>query len=125
MMPFYASYGFHQSSGTIPTETNILLASSVAYGHWMKAVVENSKKELQKSSERMKKYANQSRIEPPSFKLGNLLMLNAKNLKTSHPARKLDHKMYGPVEILDIISPTAVCLRLPKRDRYTESFMYP
>jgi hypothetical protein len=114
MTPFYANYGYHPSSGTTPTETNILSASSVAYGHWMKAVVENCKKELEKSSEQMNKYADQSRIEPPSFEPGNLVMLNGKNIKPRRPARKLDHKIYGPFEILDIISPTAVRLRLPK-----------
>jgi hypothetical protein len=54
MMPFYANYGYHPSSGTIPTATNILSTSSVGYGHWMKAVVEKCKKELAKSRERMK-----------------------------------------------------------------------
>jgi hypothetical protein len=85
MTPFYANYGYHPSSGTTPTETNILSASSVACGHWMKAVVENCKKELEKASERMKKYVYQSRIEPPTFKPGNLVMLNAKNIKTRRP----------------------------------------
>jgi hypothetical protein len=114
MTPIYAIYGYHPSSGTTLTETNILSASSVAYGHWMKAVVENCMKELEKSSERMKKYADQSRIEPPSFKPGNLVMLNGKNIKTHRIARNLDPKMYRPFEILDIISPTAVRVRLPK-----------
>jgi hypothetical protein len=114
MTPFDANYGYHLSSGTTPTETYILLASSVAYGHWINALVENGKKELEKSSERMKKYPDQSRIELPSFELGNLVMLNGKNIKTRRLARKLDHQMYGPFEILDIISPTAVHLRLPK-----------
>jgi hypothetical protein len=41
-------------------------------------------------------------------------MLNGKTIKTRRPARKLEHKMYGPYEILDSISPTAVRLRLPK-----------
>jgi hypothetical protein len=113
-MPFYSNYGNHPSSGTTPTETNILCASSVAYGHRMKAVVENHKKELEKSSERMKHYADQSHFEPPSFEASNLVMLNGKNIKTRRPARKLEHKMYGPFEILDIISPTAVRLCLPK-----------
>jgi hypothetical protein len=67
MTPFYANYGYHPSSGTTPTETNILSASSAAYGHWMKAVGENCKKELEKSRERMKKYTDLSRIELPSF----------------------------------------------------------
>jgi hypothetical protein len=87
MTPFYANYGYHPSSGTTPTETNILSASSVAYGHWMKAVVENCKIELERSSKRMKKYDDQSRIEPPSFEPGNLVMLNGKNIKTRRPAR--------------------------------------
>jgi hypothetical protein len=74
MTLFYAKYGYHLSRGTIPTKTNILSASSVAYWHWMKAVVENCKQEVGKSSERMKKYAPQSRFEPPSFEPGNLVM---------------------------------------------------
>jgi hypothetical protein len=41
-------------------------------------------------------------------------MLNWKNIKTHCQARKLKHKMYGSFEILDIISPTEVSLRLPK-----------
>jgi hypothetical protein len=41
-------------------------------------------------------------------------MLNGKNIKTRHPGRKPDHKMYGRFEIQDIISPTAVHLRFPK-----------
>jgi transposase InsO family protein len=114
MTPFYANYGYHPSTGTTPTETNILSANLVAYGHWMKAVVENCKKELEKTSKQMKKYVEQSRIEPPSFEPGNLVMLNEKHIRSRRPARNLDHMMYGPFEILGIISPTAVRLRLPK-----------
>jgi hypothetical protein len=80
----------------------------------MLAVFEDYKKELEKSGERMKKYAVQHRLDRPSFKPGNLVMLNGKNNKPSRSARKLEHKMYGLYEILDIISPTAVRLCLPK-----------
>jgi hypothetical protein len=48
---FYANYGYHPSSGTTPTEINIFSASLVSSGHWMKAVGENCKKELEQSSE--------------------------------------------------------------------------
>jgi hypothetical protein len=60
MTPFYANYGYHPSTGTTPTKTNIVSASSVAYGYWMKTVLENSKKELDKSIMQMTKYADQS-----------------------------------------------------------------
>jgi hypothetical protein len=65
--PFYANYGYHPSGGIVPTETNTLSVSSVAYGHWILAVFEDCKKELEQTSERMKKYADQRRLEPPSF----------------------------------------------------------
>jgi hypothetical protein len=78
------------------------------------AVLENCNKELEKSSKRMKKYAEQSRIQPPSFEPRNLVMPNRKNIKTRHPAPKLNHKCYGRFEILNIIAPTAVRLCFPK-----------
>jgi hypothetical protein len=68
MMPFYANYGYHPSASTVPTETNILSVSSVAYGHWMLAVFSDCKKELEKFSEQIKKYVDQHHLEPPSFK---------------------------------------------------------
>jgi hypothetical protein len=93
MSPIYANYGYHSSTSTAPTEMNILAASSVAYGHWMKLVYEHCKKELEKTSKGMKKYANQTHIKSPSFKTGNLVMLNGKNIKTHQLARNLEHKI--------------------------------
>jgi ethanolamine utilization cobalamin adenosyltransferase len=85
MTPFLASYCYHLSRGTTPTVTNVLSSCSVAYRHWMQAVVEHFKKELEKSSKQMKKYADQSRIEPPFFELRNVVMLNRENIKTRGP----------------------------------------
>jgi hypothetical protein len=62
----------------------------------------------------MKKYANQSHIEPPLIEQDNLVMPNQKNIKTHCPAQNLDHNMYRPFEIIDIISLMAVCHRLRK-----------
>jgi hypothetical protein len=56
----------------------------------------------------MKQYVDQSHIEPPSFEPLNQFMQNWKNIKIRRPARKLEHKIYRPVEIVDFISPTAV-----------------
>jgi hypothetical protein len=78
MTPFYSNYGYHRFAGTALTETNTLSVRSVPYGHWMLAVFEDCKKELEKSSERMKKYADQHRLEPPSFEPGNLVMFYRK-----------------------------------------------
>jgi hypothetical protein len=89
-------------------------------------VFEDCKKELEKSGERMKKYADQHCLEPPSFKPGNLVMLNRNNIKTRRQARKLEHKMYGPYEILDVISPTRRTSSPPKAmERFTQYFTCP
>jgi hypothetical protein len=114
MTPFYANYGYHPSSGSAPPGSNTLPVHSIAYGHWMKAIYEDCKKELEKTSDQMKKYADKTRAESPRYNKGDLVMLNGKNIKTRHPSRKLDHKLYGPFEILELISPTAIRLRLPK-----------
>jgi hypothetical protein len=101
MTPFYANYGYHPSSGSAPPGSNTLLVHSIAYGHWMKAIYEDCNKELEKTSDRMKKYADKTRAESPRYNQGDLVMLNGKNIKTRRPSRKLDHKLYGPFEILD------------------------
>jgi hypothetical protein len=86
MIPFDANYSYHPSSGTRLTETHIVSTGSVAYAPWMKTIVENCKKELKKSSKQIKKYGDQSRIEPPTIEPGNQVMLNGKNIKTGRLA---------------------------------------
>jgi hypothetical protein len=111
---FYANYGYYLSSGTISTENNILSPSLVSYWHWLKAVVENCQKALEQSSEQMKKYEDQSRMESPSFEPCNLAMRNRMNIQLHHPARNLEHQMYGPFEICEFMSPRIGRLHLAK-----------
>jgi hypothetical protein len=54
MTLFYINYGYHPSSGTAPPSTGSLPVDLIAYGNWMKVVHEDCKKELQKSSDRMR-----------------------------------------------------------------------
>jgi hypothetical protein len=65
----------------------------------------------------MKKYAEQHCRVSLSFEPGNLVMLNGKHIKTHPPVHKLEYKLYGPYEILDIIFPLAVPLYLPKTSK--------
>jgi hypothetical protein len=65
----------------------------------------------------MKRYVEYHHLEPHSFEPGNLVMLKTKNIQTRRPARKLKQNIYGPYDILDIISPMAVRLHLPMRSK--------
>jgi hypothetical protein len=80
----------------------------------MKVIYEDCKTELEKTSDQMKKYADKTRAELPRNNQGDLVMFSGKNIKTRRPSRKLDHKLYGPFEILELISLTAIRLRLTK-----------
>jgi hypothetical protein len=63
----------------------------------------------------MKKYADQQRMEAPTYQVGDLVMLDGRNIKTRRPSRKLDHKLHGPFQVKKVISPTAIRLTLPRR----------
>jgi hypothetical protein len=67
---------------------------------------------LEKAREAMGRYYDRGRLAAPDYKVGDLVMLNGKNLRSRRPSRKFDLKMYGPFKIEEIISRMAVRLRL-------------
>ncbi|RAL63904.1 hypothetical protein DID88_003092 [Monilinia fructigena] len=121
LTPFYANYGFHPAAHN-PTVDPPRNPGSQVYSHWMTQVHEEAKEHLEKSRERMKAWADKRRMKAPEYEAGQLVMLNAKNIKTKRPAKKLDKRMLGPFKIQKVISPTAVRLTLPKGWRIHNSF---
>jgi len=112
--PFYANYGFHPATVDLPTEEPLNPASTV-YGHWMQTVHEESRKGLEEAQERMRRYTDPSRKEPPTYQVGDLVMLSGRNIRTRRPSKKLDHNNHGPFQIEKIITPLAVRLTLPRK----------
>ena len=54
--------------------------------------------------QRMAKFYNRKVSErEPGFKMGDWVMLNAKDFKTLRPSKKLDHKMRGKFKIKRLI----------------------
>lgn len=121
MSPFYANYGYHPSAHNPPTGTSLNPASRL-YAHWMTRVHEEARRNLEETRARMKRWADKRRTSPPEFQEGQLVMLNAKNIRTRRPSKKLDKKMLGPFKILKVISPTAVRLALPTTWRIHNTF---
>jgi len=114
MSPFYANYGFHPAAMD-PASTEPLNPASQVYTHWMHAVRDESQKGLEDAQDRMRRYTDLARKEPPAYQVGNLVMLNRRNIKTRRPSKKLDHKNHGPFQIEKIVSPLAVRLTLPRK----------
>jgi len=49
----------------------------------------------------MKKYCDGKATEQPSIEVGDLVMLNPKNIRTKRPSKKLSPKLYGPLKVLE------------------------
>jgi hypothetical protein len=126
MMRFKAHYGYHPSTRTKPTTTNILSTRSVTYRDWIKAVVQPYKKVVHKFSTRMKKYIQTNlTMERLIFEPRNLVILNRYNIKPFWVAWKLnmrytDYLRYITSNLLQpYISTSPIC------GRSTQYFMYP
>jgi len=48
----------------------------------------------------MKRYYNRKETEQPSIEVCDLVILNAKNIRTKRPSKKLSPKLYGPFKVL-------------------------
>ena len=114
MSPFYANYGFHPAAMN-PVSTEPLNPASQLYAHWMHTIHDEFRKGLENVQEQMRRYTDPTRKEPQAYQVGNLVMLNGRNIKTRRPSKKLDHKNHGPFQIEKIVSPLAVRLTFPRK----------
>jgi hypothetical protein len=78
----------------------------------MISVQEKCKTNLEKTGESMNRYYDKTRKEAPKHKVGDLVLLNSRNLKTRHPTKKLNHKLLGLFQINKVISPMTMKLSL-------------
>jgi len=116
MSPFYANYGFHPLAVNPPNESSEPLnPASTVYAHWMQTLHDESRKGLEVAQERMRRYSDPARKEPPAYQVGDLVRLNGRNIKTRRPSKKMDHKNHGPFQIEKVVSPLAVRLTLPQK----------
>jgi hypothetical protein len=113
--PFYANYGFHPNRGITQPRTDILPVTSKAYGHWMMAIYHNYHKILEKTRDTMKRYADNDGAEVPKYSTGDLVMFSSKHIRARCPCKRLDHKLYGPFDITEVLSGMAVRVNLPAK----------
>jgi hypothetical protein len=58
-------------------------------------------------------HANKHRDTAPNYKVGSLVWLDARNIRTQRPAKKLDDKQLGPFKVLALIGRRSYKLDLP------------
>ena len=121
MSPFYANYGYNSRTNWAK-EVEVKNPASTLYAHWMESVHTKARENLEKARKAMWNYYDQKRMEAPSFKEGDLVMLDGRNIRTKRPSKKLAPKKYGPFKILKKIGTRAYKLELHSRWRIHDVF---
>jgi hypothetical protein len=91
---------------------------------------EELRENLTGARERMRKFHDRKKEPQPDFKVGDKVLLNAKNIQTLRPSKKLDHRMRGPWTITRRVGPRAFKLDLKeyrgrKHDVFPVSLLEP
>ncbi|KAK9652865.1 hypothetical protein HCH54_010281 [Aspergillus fumigatus] len=113
--PFFANYGFHPRMGFEPVQpTNHPAARDAeAFAKKMQDVVDYVRAQIRVAQARYEEQTNRYRRPARRYRVGQPVWLDARNIRTLRPQKKLDWKYLGPFRIKKIISPHAYELELP------------
>jgi len=95
MTPFFANYGYHPQVKWLK-EREAQNPGANLYAHWMQTIHQQARQLLEKAREVMGRYYHRKANQQADFKVGDLVMLNAKDIRTKRPSKKLAPKLYGP-----------------------------
>lgn len=112
--PFWLNYGLHPLLSFSPPSVSIV-EEAMAFAQHMADTQLLAEKALQDAANTMKHFYDKHHQSGPSFKVGDLVLLNNTNLHSTRPARKLDDKCYGPFKITEQISLVNYRLNIPRR----------
>jgi hypothetical protein len=113
--PFFANYGFHPRMGfePVPADNRPVTRDAEAFARKMEDVIDYARSAMTAAQARHEEAANRSRQPARQYRVGQLVWLDARNIKTLRPQKKLDWKNLGPFRIAQIVSPHAYKLDLP------------
>jgi hypothetical protein len=107
--PFFANYGYHPTADNLTQRNDTSTVDMLDRIHETMDLLHENLVEAQETQAR---YANRTRQEAP-FKVGDMVWLSTKNVRTTRPSKKLDYKRLGPFPITRQINPVAFELSLP------------
>ena len=118
MSPFEANYGMlpKQSWQPLNSTPYVNPASTIFENVW-KCTWEKLQENILKAQIRTAKWFNTKRPKQPDFKIGDLVMVDKKNMPTRRPSKTLDHKKANPFQIIKVIGKRANRLQLPEGSR--------
>ena len=110
--PFFANFGYHPTfeprlaePSTVPAAADLAARLDVIHAEL--------RAELAHSQQRQARYYDCHALPDPDFAPGRLVWLLRRNISTTRPSDKLDHRRLGPYPIERKVAPNAYLLRLP------------
>ena len=116
MTPFYANFGYHPGHNSPAVEVISNVPGCEELILTLKKSREDMRDTLILAQKRMAKYYNQRvSINKPTFKVGDWVMLNAKDVKTIRHSKMLEHEMRVKFKVKSLVGTHAYELELPVR----------
>jgi hypothetical protein len=109
--PFFLNYGAHPWKGNLTAETTNPSANNLIKE--LEEIWKEAKAALEMNNDMMRSRGEQKRTKE-DFKPSDSMWLEATNIHSNRPSRKLDNKRYGPFEVEEKVGDWAYCLRLPE-----------
>ena len=112
MTPFFANKGYHPvlNVDVAKVQGSKLLETAQDWD----SLNQYLKEKLQESFDKAAMHHDSGKRQTPRWKVGDMVYLNSKNIKTKRPTKKFDWKNFGPFKITECIGSHAYRLKLPK-----------
>jgi hypothetical protein len=110
--PFFLNYGQHPWTGKEASRTPRVPAAG-QFAHQMKSIHEEAAAALRQSADKAKRSHDAHARPSTEYKPGSKVYLEATNITTTRPMKKLDDKRHGPFEIIEKVGASAYKLKLP------------
>lgn len=111
--PFMIDTGQHPRMGFEP-RVSTKNESAKEFSDRMRQATEEARSALAKAKDEMARYYNQRRSPAPEFKAGDKVYLDAADISTTRPSKKLSHRRLGPFKVEAKVGRYAYRLKFPK-----------
>ncbi|QSZ34660.1 hypothetical protein DSL72_007514 [Monilinia vaccinii-corymbosi] len=131
MTPFFANYSYHSRLGfePAPVSNKPAIRDAEKLIKKMETISAHLQTELTASQTHYSKNADTRRSPARRYSVEDLVWLDARNIKTLQPQKKLDWKNLNPFKVIEMISPYAYKLELPASMRnhpvFNVNLLYP
>ena len=117
--PFFANYGFNPQTQWVkpmamdPTKMDWTNPAAEKLLQRWQGIWSFLQENILQAQKQMAKYYNLRYQKQPALKPGDMVMVSMKNMTSRRPSKKVDHRSFGPFELLEVVGKHAFKVQLP------------